>query len=31
MLYEDGTIYNRLTLANALVGYAWMHVLKLPG
>lgn len=25
MLYEDGTIYNRLTLANALIEYAWMH------
>lgn len=25
MLYEDGTIYNQLTLANALIEYAWMH------
>lgn len=25
MLYEDGTIYNQITLANALIEYAWMH------
>ena len=25
MLYEDGTIYNQLTLANALIEYAWVY------
>lgn len=25
MLYEDGTIYNQLALANALIEYAWKH------